>query len=445
MKKFILVMCVFACRILAYELNIYDAQGNLIGQTTSQHASSWMQNDKSQKIVYIAAKSADSKNQSYKTKAPRKMMGKKHWYEVDWNQGIKICPEKKFNKEDGVWIVNGSASVDSLNCVYIDGSPYTRSILALYSRDLNDLTEADSCWILVNQSIVELTGKTFKVRKAFNRNCVDGNCDIFLTQDIKFEYDLIVDKTEMRFRDAMWLQDFSSDLRKIRNIVTDYDYKTSIDWSDKAFYPSVDFNEILDYPVPSDAKLVMLRSLKDGLDVSWAGYVPMDSARVKGFVLQKMTTSKNVNAWNLSSNGYRFPTVDEWSVLMNGGVANVFVWGDSVDEKKLGKEMNIGCSDKTPGLYPVRKYAPNAYGLYDVYGNAEERVFDFYKDSEDSGIILFSLAPYCGGYKESKFIRPVCRAMRPYACAKKNKPRLEKKYDTFYNGFVGMRAVRILE
>lgn len=430
--------------VSAVDLNVYDAQGNLLGQTSRQDVSRWMQNGKSQKKIYMAAKSVVSKKQSYKTKSPRKTMGKKRWYEVDWNQGIKICPEKKFNKEDGVWIVNGAARVDSLNCVYIEGSPYTRSILALYSRNLNDLSEADSSWILVNQAIVELSGKTFNVRKGFNKECKGKGCDIYTTENMTFEHDLIVDKTEMRIRDAMWLQESSSSLRKMRNVVADYDYKKNLNWFNKEFYPSVSDQEMLDYPIPYNHMLVMLRSIKDGLDISWVGELPQDSARANGYVLQKLEASENVSTWNLSSNGYRVPTVNEWIVLMSGGTSTVFAWGDTLDKKALSREMNVECSDKAPGLYPVRKYVPNAFDLYDVYGNAEESVIGLYKDNEDSSVTRYAISSFCGTYDGNNML-PVCRAMRPYACAKKNNPRENKEYSTFYIGFTGVRAVRILE
>jgi hypothetical protein len=430
--------------VFASDLNVYDAQGNFITKTSRQDAPNWLKNNKEHRKIYIASKNASSQSQLYKTVSPRKTIGKKYWYEVDWNQGVKLCPQKNIKIGDGTWIVNGAARIDSLNCVYVEGSPYTRSILVLYSRDQKDLTEADSSWILVNQTIVELAGKTIKVPKALNYNCTRKDCDAFVTEELKFENDLIVDKTEMRFRDAIWLQESVSDLRKIRNIVDDYDYKKAIDWFDREFYPSVNFNEIIDYPVPYNGKLVMLRSVKDGLDVSWKGYFPLDSVRKKNYDLQIIPIDDLVSAWDLKSNGYRIPTAKEWIVLTSGGSSRVFAWGDSVDEKSLSREMNIWCSDKDPGLYPVKQYAPNGYGLYDVYGNAEERVFGFRKHREYPDITLFSIAPFCGAYEE-KGILPVCRSLRPYACAKKGKPRLQKKYDSFYNGFVGMRAVRILE
>ncbi|HOG67768.1 MAG TPA: hypothetical protein PK366_00185, partial [Fibrobacteraceae bacterium] len=114
--------------VFASDLNVYDAQGNFITKTSRQDAPNWLKNNKEHRKIYIASKNASSQSQLYKTVSPRKTIGKKYWYEVDWNQGVKLCPQKNIKIGDGTWIVNGAARIDSLNCVYVEGSPYTRSI-----------------------------------------------------------------------------------------------------------------------------------------------------------------------------------------------------------------------------------------------------------------------------------------------------------------------------
>ena len=158
------------------------------------------------KNYYVAQKEKNiAVRQSYKTVNPRKTVGRKKWYEVDWNQGVKLCPEKDFNTGNGTWIVNGTSHVDSLNCVYVDGSPYTRSILVLYAKNENDLKNADTSWILVNQTIVNLKGKKFTIYKGLGR--IDDWHLKDTSYTVQMKYDLIVDKTELRVRDALWLRE----------------------------------------------------------------------------------------------------------------------------------------------------------------------------------------------------------------------------------------------
>ena len=142
---------------------VFDANGNCVSNLHDMREAKNLFQENGFKKYYIASNEKSiAEKRSYKSVKPTKSSGHKRWYEVDWNQGIKFCTEANFNTGDGIWIVNGSAHVDSLNCIYVDGSPYTRSILVLYARNMNDLTDADSSWILVNQTIVELAGKRLK-------------------------------------------------------------------------------------------------------------------------------------------------------------------------------------------------------------------------------------------------------------------------------------------
>jgi formylglycine-generating enzyme len=76
----------------------------------------------------------------------------------------------------------------------------------------------------------------------------------------------------------------------------------------------------------------------------------------------------------------RLPTLDEWEVASRVNSSAYFFWGNQRDS--LPKYANVWHgknhleADSSDGyIYtsPVAKYAPNAWGLYDVYGN----VFEF--------------------------------------------------------------------
>lgn len=76
----------------------------------------------------------------------------------------------------------------------------------------------------------------------------------------------------------------------------------------------------------------------------------------------------------------RLPTLDEWEIASRAGARSAYFWGDDISQ--IGKYANIWhghdhlVADSSDGyMYtaPVGSFAPNKFGLYDVYGN----VFEF--------------------------------------------------------------------
>lgn len=358
------------------------------------------------KNYYVTQKEKNiTVRQSYKTVNPRKTVGRKKWYEVDWNQGVKLCPEKDFNTGNGTWIVNGTSHVDSLNCVYVDGSPYTRSILVLFARDRNDLKDADSSWILVNQTIIDLKGKNFIVYKGIGR--IDDRYVKDSSYAVRMEYDLIVDKTELRVRDALWLREGE----KVHE-------KQSVLWFYEDYYPSSDSLEVLDYPSKYYQYYLSFRSKKDGLE--------------SVLNCPKLTQC----SYNKSANGYRLPYYDEWYILQNAGQSKVFSWGNEFVKDSLKKYADIHCAENVAGLYPVKRYAPNQFGLYDTYGNAYETYFALY---DDGGYLAVNPCSISGFKNPGK----ACRELLRYKCLRRNTIVNNATFKT--PGFQGLRMVRVLE
>ena len=424
MKKGFLLFLLGMSFSFGADFCVFDANGNCVSVLQKMQDVHNVYRDKSLKKYYVAAKGDKSvvAKHSYKSVPPTKTKGRKTWYEVDWNQGVKICPNKKNDAERGAWIVNGSAHVDSINCVYVDGSPYTRSILARYVRDENDLMDVDSSWILVNQTIVELAGKKFTIYAGLGYLDDKGGVrDTSYTVQLK--YDLIVDKTELRVRDALWLREGE----KINE-------KWSVLFLKDDYYPSSDSLKVLDYPVQFFDYYLEFRSKRDGLE---------DVLNCRPYRQGTRKCSYSVRA-----NGYRVPFDYEWAVLQTAGSSKIFTWGNDFVEDSLKRYANIHNEDngRGRGLYPVKQYAPNRYGLYDVYGNAEEQyLVDYDRDgipsvSEYSGYPVISAPCITSNYENAG---KACRDMIKYKVFEFE--RQIHRGDYLMPSFQGMRLVRKLE
>lgn len=78
---------------------------------------------------------------------------------------------------------------------------------------------------------------------------------------------------------------------------------------------------------------------------------------------------------------YRLPTAVEWEYAARAGSTTRYSWGDDIDYTRARYGYLADQSGDRVGTDPVKSYAPNAFGLYDMHGNVWEWVSDCWSTS----------------------------------------------------------------
>lgn len=83
------------------------------------------------------------------------------------------------------------------------------------------------------------------------------------------------------------------------------------------------------------------------------------------------------------SKGCRLPTEAEWEYACRAGTTTPFYTGDNITSDQANYDATEPYNNNPRGkilgkTQPVGSYSPNAWGLYDMHGNASEWVSDYY-------------------------------------------------------------------
>ena len=111
-------------------------------------------------------------------------------------------------------------------------------------------------------------------------------------------------------------------------------------------------------------------SIRDGLTPAYTFNYPSGNHRTA--------------TWNRAANGYRLPTEAEWEYAARAGTTTMFYTGNRITTCQANYNGSVRWEDEELEQFRektvnVGSFAPNAWGLYDMFGNVYEWCWDNYK------------------------------------------------------------------
>lgn len=90
------------------------------------------------------------------------------------------------------------------------------------------------------------------------------------------------------------------------------------------------------------------------------------------------TVQGDVVDWDRTANGYRLPTEAEWEYAARAGTTTPHGTDKPKDAEVCRAANVLWCSDGVAGPAAVGSYRANGWGLHDMVGNVEGRVWDWH-------------------------------------------------------------------
>jgi formylglycine-generating enzyme required for sulfatase activity len=99
----------------------------------------------------------------------------------------------------------------------------------------------------------------------------------------------------------------------------------------------------------------------------------------------------------VTGHSYRLLSEAEWEYAARAGTTSAYWWGNEPKSNGVVMACCRGCGSDHDGkgFFPVKSFAPNAWGLHNVHGNVWEWVADYYCES-------YAFGPSDGGPRADK-------------------------------------------